>query len=1238
MAESRKACTYLEIDLPICVLTHGVGHCQANIGPVVDDVWNSARKNASITLFDSDSRANYAGGVTNYGNVFAEEEFPDGELSYAYVRVNAVSTDVGVGVGNDDEGTGGSSTTQLGQTNNSIAYYNTGTVLYNGGAVATLSPFSSGSPDEAATIVIAVDRRTSGAEQIWFQHTPHSGTWNGSASNDPVKRIGGIDISAMFDEPVRVAASLRGNGSDVTYRADATGPCFNTLATCQDRSAFQAGRPEIRSTLDGTLASDSTTHNVIMPTDVVEDDLLIVFFANDGSATVTTPTGWQSVATLPNGTAVRLSVFIRKAGPTDASSTTNFATSASEQAAWAVVCISRDSWYDLGAPADAISVRIETATASTTPDPSALTVTWGEASTMFFSAHGASASDSDLPYDPPPGYQRLERPISTNNSTAGASLALSFLQLNRTALENPGPYEFGDSDASVLVTLAVRPKSEPTTLRFAEDTNYLPREIEALPSLRAVSITPAEVSLGGNLGKRASVRAQFRDHPHSDTGVAMDPYVAERPYNPYERGTFFGKFRARQPFLRNKPMRVIRGLLPGTVSQFDQGEPLDDGALNSQETRHFVVESFDGPEPQDGTYELTAQDILKFASGDRAQAPRLSNGFLASPLTDTDFYITLSPSGIFGSDYPVQGYLNLGGSEIIGFEFPGSGDTGLMPERGAFNTPPSDHEAQSRVQLCLYYEAKDPADIIYDLLVSYAEIPPHFIPLSDWQNETTTYLNEVYTALIADPTPVDKLISELIEQAGLVLWWSDTDKLLRLQVLRPVASTAATFDENNIIRGSLTSEEQPETRISRVWTWFAQNNPLEGQDDPSNYLSSAEIIETDAEFDYEGIITKKIFSRWIASGGRSVAEALNSRLLARYRDPPRKFKFDLLRYSEEIAELGGGYLISGWSLQDETGAQVNVPVQVTEVDAKDDRLSVTAVEALFADTGVVFESGVNTVTIDTSQNNVNLKEMHDDIYADVASESPQPIVRCFIGSGVVVGSDDPDTAAFTVGDWPAGITIQIINNGRIEGAGGRAGRGGDGGPRIGGANGTSTEDGDNGSNGNDGGTAFYTTVPVFLDSDNAEIWGGGGGGGGGGGSGYSSASPGVQAGGGAGGGGGAGRNVGGGASGGQGGGGGDDGGTGNDGGDESGGSGGNGGDSTGASGAGGDGGDGGNAGDDGSNGENGDGNRGGNGGSGGDAGHSIDGFGFVTFGVFDTGTLTFTPGATGNEDLRGQTA
>ena len=63
----------------------------------------------------------------------------------------------------------------------------------------------------------------------------------------------------------------------------------------------------------------------------------------------------------------------------------------------------------------------------------------------------------------------------------------------------------------------------------------------------------------------------------------------------------------------------------------------------------------------------------------------------------------------------------------------------LTITRAQYNTEAQAHEAGDRAQLCLVYSGIDPADIVYDLLVTYASVPAAYITLADWQAETAKH-------------------------------------------------------------------------------------------------------------------------------------------------------------------------------------------------------------------------------------------------------------------------------------------------------------------------------------------------------------------------------------------------------------------------------------------------------------------------------------------------------------------
>lgn len=677
----------------------------------------------------------------------------------------------------------------------------------------------------------------------------------------------------------------------------------------------------------------------------------------------------------------------------------------------------------------------------------------------------------------------------------------------------------------------------PVTLRFAEATSWLPSDIEIeAASIESVSYSPAVISLGEDMGQRASLTVTFKDHRHSDTGPGGDNYLADRDYNPFETGTYWGKFRTRNPFQRGRSIRWIQGLL---------GEDIAD-----METRHFVIESFDF-DALAGKFTITAKDTLKLADGDRAQAPLLSPGFLSANINNVVTAATLSPAGIGNTDYPASGYLNIGGKEIVSFTRVADA---LTITRAQFNSEAVAHNSGDRLQLCLHYNAEDPANVIADLFENYAAIDAAYIPVVDWLAETEAFYRRVVTALIAEPTPVKTLVSELIQQCGLAIWWDDVGEEIRLQVLRAISTTAETFNDSNVAEGTLQAREQPGKRISQVWCYFGILNPLKGVSDPDNFRSTAIRVDLDAEEDYGQPAIKKIFSRWIPFGGLTIADRVTAIQLGRFRTAPRHFAFELYRRGAETPVLGEGCRLFGLPMQDSTGALADVPIQITRLNPDVGVYQVEAEEQLFVDLDNE-DPNVHPIIIDSNTFDVDLRDLHDTLFGTLDNGVT---VNVTVNAGVIVGSTSTSTPALDIGTWPtqavtgnrtsgspilsglsvdtatwaavgqrvfgtgipAGakiltvdsssqitldanassggtstaltvhtVIINLLLRGRIQGKGGTGGQGG---------TAFNTTAGD-GSPGGAGGSALLTTysVNLLLDVGDAEVWGGAGGGGGG---------------------------------------------------------------------------------------------------------------------------------------------
>ncbi len=614
--------------------------------------------------------------------------------------------------------------------------------------------------------------------------------------------------------------------------------------------------------------------------------------------------------------------------------------------------------------------------------------------------------------------------------------------------------------------------SELVTVRHSTQTGKPNPSLEAVPCLSSVNERPAKLALGESIGTRASITASYKDCRFPDTGQEGDYYRDLRDYDPFETGTYWGKFRARFPFLQGSQAR----LLQGTTDQLPE----------EMETRHFIVDTFAGPD-SNGNVSLVLKDALKLADSKKAQAPLISIGALSTDILSTDTSITLSPIGA-GDEYPSSGVIAIGGDEIATYSGRTSDTlTGLV--RGSFNTTAIDQTAGARVQLCLQYTAQKVTAIISDLLVNYARVPASYIPLAAWTEEDDAYIQRQYSALIAEPTAVNELINELLEQTASSVWWDDSVKLMQFRVLKSVDGSAALYDDNRINADSFSSADQNDKRVSQVWTYYGQINPLEAQDDPSNYSRSQVTISPESEQNFEGTPSiKRIYSRWITETGADAAQRLNLLILSRYTTPPRLISLSLmLNQALTVPQLGSGYRVSSWTMQDPTGRTSVVPVQVVQVKTDATTHRVIAEEVLYSETVAPDDPNVKRISIDSTRTNLNLYETA--LAAPFLPPQTGDTYIFTISPGVVVGSESTDTYSLdTDNRWPEGVNIQVIISDGVY----VVGRGGAGGSAT--LSATFGAPFMSAQAGQPGGPALLARYPVTIDNQGS-IGGGGGGGG-----------------------------------------------------------------------------------------------------------------------------------------------
>lgn len=213
--------------------------------------------------------------------------------------------------------------------------------------------------------------------------------------------------------------------------------------------------PVVESLTPTLFGSNTTAHQVAMPATVNAGELLLTFFTNDGSATVTNPGGgWASLGTAVNGTNVRASVYGKIADGTEGGTTVNFVTSATEHAAAQVYRIS-------GWGGDARDVQVSTTAngASTAPNAPSLDPGWGTGEVLWLTYAGYSSGATVSSYPANFTNGTLSR-SATSGTTATAEVATARRETT-AASEDAGAFALTASSAWVAMTVAIRSAAIP---------------------------------------------------------------------------------------------------------------------------------------------------------------------------------------------------------------------------------------------------------------------------------------------------------------------------------------------------------------------------------------------------------------------------------------------------------------------------------------------------------------------------------------------------------------------------------------------------------------------------------------------------------------------------------------------------------------------------------------------------------------------------------------------------------
>jgi hypothetical protein len=209
--------------------------------------------------------------------------------------------------------------------------------------------------------------------------------------------------------------------------------------------------PVVASVTETEFGTNITAHDVSMPETVNAGDLLIVLFINRQDTTVTTPSNWTQLASNASGIGtdhVRVSVYYKVAVGTEGSTTVNFVTTVSAQAATQVYRIT--NWHGTTHPEISTAVTGN----STTPDPASLNPAgWGVEGTLWIAAAGQGQGGVTVTY--PANYSNG---YSTKSGTeVGLCTIHSARRVRAVASEDPGTFTIAATNPWVAFTIAVRP-------------------------------------------------------------------------------------------------------------------------------------------------------------------------------------------------------------------------------------------------------------------------------------------------------------------------------------------------------------------------------------------------------------------------------------------------------------------------------------------------------------------------------------------------------------------------------------------------------------------------------------------------------------------------------------------------------------------------------------------------------------------------------------------------------------
>ena len=574
---------------------------------------------------------------------------------------------------------------------------------------------------------------------------------------------------------------------------------------------------------------------------------------------------------------------------------------------------------------------------------------------------------------------------------------------------------------------------------------------------------PSIIDPGQSMGKRSGGTLTLKDGRDTDVYV---PYPNRRSL----QGTLFNKWLARHPNFSGRPIEILTGFDP---LNFDESNFI---------TRKYIIDTHS---LNNGLMNFTYKDPLILTEDKKAKAPLASLGTLSVIIDNPSATITYTNAPAFEYGPITSTVFVRVDSEVI--ECTVLSDFVLTIVTRAYGgTNKADHSINSTLQSCLVYTNKNVVEIIVDLMTNYTDIDSDFLDDYSGIIANTSTIN--LTAVISKPEAVSVLINELIKNGDLVMFYSETEHLIKIKsVIGESSGSISINEDDHISGGSISVDENIKNQFTRYTVGWAVNDVTKLKDDEYFSILYQSINLTQEQPDKKGEVNQKetFYNRWLTDSNDDViiGSSIAQRLIDRTDRTPEIFTIEL--DVESVFDTQGSTLDLGTIFNLSTSRRVN-----TDGSNKAGNYQVLSMKDLtnnkYQVKSRLFQDPIEGVTVDFT---ISTNKENYDLSTEFSPVAGNYIV--LIDTGVEIGSTNTAVDAFTTGSQAAGVTFDFIVRGSILGMGGAGGNGG-----ILLAPNPSDEDGgfsQIGSGGFVGGNAFNATVNCTINTGSGAIWAGGGG-------------------------------------------------------------------------------------------------------------------------------------------------